>query len=210
MSKQDNRGLYEQEERLIRNQSDAFVSFLTKRGLIADSSIDNERAREAKKIKLKSMYHNTRLLLRHYRNIAWMLECFPETIAEELDQPFEDLDELLDHIDLEGVLGNKKMESRLESIQKTRLLIDRVNEALTILKRKPGNGELLYKLIYVTYIQPEKLSYTAIFDELCMCERHYYRLREQAISIISIRLWAAPAKEVDYWLDILTLLDGLE
>lgn len=210
MSKQDNRGLYEREERIIRNQSEAFIAFLTKRGLMADSSIDNERSREAKKSKLKNMYHNTRLLLRHYRNISWMLECFPETIAEELDQPFEALDELLDHIDLEGVLGNKKMESRLESIQKTRLLIDRVNEALTILKRKPGNGELLYRLIYVTYIQPEKLSYSEVFEKLCMCERHYYRLREQAISIISIRLWAAPAKEVDYWLDILTLLEGLE
>ena len=34
------------------------------------------------------------MLLKHYRTISWMLECFPDTIAEELDRPFEGIDEL--------------------------------------------------------------------------------------------------------------------
>ncbi len=37
----------------------------------------------------------------------------------------------------------------MEGIQKSRLLLDRVNEALTVLKKKPENGERLYQLIYL-------------------------------------------------------------
>ena len=207
MSKRNDQLLYEQQETKMRRQSDVFVSFLTKRGLLGDASIDDERVRQAQKAKKKNSYHNTKLLLKHYRNIAWMIECFPETIAEDLNKPYSGLDELLDYVDLEGVLGNKKLQGRIEAIEKTKILMDRVNEALTVLRKKPGNGEQLYNLIYVTYIQPERLKYNDILFALDMSQRHYYRLREQAIAILSIRLWSAPEREVDYWLDVLTLLD---
>ena len=76
-------------------------------------------------------------------------------------------------------------------------------------KKKPNDGEKLYNLIYETYIAPEKLSLTDILYRLDMSPRHYYRLREQAITILSIRLWAAPGKDVDFWFEMLTLLEGL-
>ncbi len=78
-----------------------------------------------------------------------------------------------------------------------------------VLKKKPNDGEKLYNLIYETYIAPEKLSLTDILYRLDMSPRHYYRLREQAITILSIRLWAAPGKDVDFWFEMLTLLEGL-
>ena len=147
MSKQDEQMLYERQEEKIRSQSDAFIQFLTKRGLLGDSDIDDETMRSIQQEKNKVRYHNTELLLKQYRNIAWMVECFPGTIAMELDEPFEQLDQLLDRIDLEVVMGNRKLESRIESIQKTRSMLDRVNEALTILQKKPENGERLYQII---------------------------------------------------------------
>ena len=97
----------------------------------------------------------------------------------------------------------------MEGVRKSRILIDRVNEALTVLKKKPENGEILYRVIYETYITPEKIDLTGILYRLSMSQRHYYRLRSQAITIISLRLWSAPAKDVDFWLDVLTLLEGL-
>ena len=207
MSKQANKKLYEQQESQIRSQSDAFVTFLTKRGLISDSKIDDEHVREAQKAKKKNSFHNTRLLLKHYRNIAWMLECFPDTISDDLNKRYSGIDELLDYVDLEGVLGNRKLEGRIAAIQKTKILLDRVNEALTVLRKKPDNGELLYNVIYYTFINPHKLKYNDLLLTLDLSQRHYYRLREQAISILSIRLWSSPDREVDYWLDVLTLLD---
>ena len=210
MSKNKNNiSLYEQQEERIRVQSDAFITLLTERGILGDHRIDDERIRNARQTKQKNTYHNTLMLLKNYRTIAWMLECFPDNVAEELDRPFENLDELIDHIDIEMSMGNRKLESRIEGVRKSRILLDRVNEALTVLKKKPENGEILYNLIYQTFITPENLSLTDILYRLDISPRHYYRLRSQTITILSIRLWAAPAKDVDFWLEMLTLLEGL-
>ena len=191
-------------------QPDVVFEMLTKRGLIGDKRISNEKARDAQQQKNKMAYHNTLLLLKHYRTIAWMLECFPDTIAEELEQPFEGLDKIIERIDFERAYGNRKLENRLESIQKTRLMLDRVNEALTVLKRKPKDGEQLYQLIYLSYITEEKLTHVEILLRLAVSSRQYYRLRQDAINILSIRLWSAMTKEGDFWIEMLSLLDEME
>ncbi len=210
MSPKDEKLSYEQQENNILAQSDAFISLLTKRGILGDSQIDNERIRNAQQEKRRNSFHNTLMLLQHYRTFAWLLECFPGTIAEELEQPFTDLDALLERVDLEMTMGNKKLEGRIEGIKKSRLLMDRVNEALTVLKSKPHNGEKLYNVIYLTYLGPEIMTHSELLYRLDMSSRTYYRFRQQALTILSIRLWSAPAKDVDMWLEILTLLEGLE
>ena len=161
---------------------------LERRGLIEDSSIRNEKARVAEKELRRNMYHNTQVMLKNYRDIVWALECFPGEIAQELEQPLKDVDALLSAVDAQIAMGNAKLEHRLLSIRKSRLLLDRINEALTVLRHKPGNGEMLYRLD--------------------ISERHYYRLRQQAVNILSIRLWTAPQGCLDAWLEILTLLEG--
>lgn len=210
MNTQNENTLQEQHESRLQAQSDALIELLTNRGILPDDKIDKEKIREAKREKQKNTYHNTLMLLQHYRTIVWLLECFPENIAEELDKPFEGLDTLLEQVDVEVSWGNRKLESRMKEVQKSRLLIDRVNEALTVLKKKPENGERLYKLIYLTYIAPEQLSHNELLYRLDMSSRHYYRLRQQAITILSLRLWAAPDSDVDMWLEMLTLIQGLE
>ena len=137
-------------------QSQALLALLTAQGLLGDDSIPDEERRKAQQERLQKLYHNTQVLLSHYRDIAWALECFPEAVAQELEQPFDKLDTLLDRMDAEAGMGNRKLESRVESLRKSRLLLDRINEALTVLKKKPGNGPRLYELIYLTYIVPEK------------------------------------------------------
>ena len=114
------------------------------------------------------------------------------------------MDKLIEDVDVEVALGNKKIESRMQGMQKSRLLMDRLNEALTVLRKKPDNGERLYNLIYTTYIAPEVLY------RLNLSSRNFYRYRQQAISVLSIRLWATAAPDVDFWLEMLTLLEGLK
>lgn len=191
------------------SSADAVIQFLTQRGILGDKKIDDERARAIKQQKTKNAYHNTLLLLKHYRTIAWLLECFPDTIAQELDQPFGRLDELIDRLDIEMAMGNKKLENRLAGIEKSRMILDRVNEALTVLKKKPEDGQKLYELIYLTFIASETLNHSELLYRLNLSSRHYYRCREQAINILSLRLWSAPAKEVDFWLELLAVLDQL-
>lgn len=201
--------IYDQQEKQLSSKSEAFLQMLTKRGILEDPQIDDEKIRKAAKAKKRSMYHNTLLMLQHYRSITWALECFPAHVAEELDSPMHDLDALLSLISAEIGMNNAKLESRLQSVQKSRLLLDRLNEALTILRRKPGNGELMYGILYQTFISPERLSHTDIIYRLGISSRHYYRVRHQAITILSIRLWAAPVAELDSWLEVLTLLEVL-
>lgn len=211
MSKNENnsgKSLYEQQENKLSQQSAAFIDLLTKRGILGDPTIDDDRVRQAKKDRKKSMYHNTFLLLQHYRTILWTLGCFPSDVAEELDHPLRDLDTLLDRIDVELGMNNRKLESRMESIRRSRLLVDRLNEAVSILKSKPANGRKMYDIIYMTFLGPDKLTHEELLYRLDISARHYYRLRTQAINIIALRLWSAPAGEVDSWLEVLTILEN--
>ena len=211
MSKNENnsgKSLYEQQENKLSQQSAAFIDLLTKRGILGDPTIDDDRVRQAKKDRKKSMYHNTFLLLQHYRTILWTLECFPSDEAEELDHPLRDLDTLLDRIDVELGMNNRKVESRMESIRRSRLLVDRLNEAVSILKSTPAYGRKMYDIIYMTFLGPDKLTHEELLYRLDISARHYYRLRTQAINIIALRLWSAPAGEVDSWLEVLTILEN--
>jgi len=198
---------YDQQEGLLMKQSEAFLTLLQQRGILADDRISGEARQKADMDKKRKTYHNTLLMLQNYRNIVWALETFPNHIAEELDRPMENLDALLSMVDVELSLDNRKLEGRLQSVQRSRLLLDRINEAMTLLKKKPRNGELMYRLIYETYIRPETSTHVEILYRLNISSRHYYRLRPQAINLLSIRLWAAPAEELDSWLEVLTLLE---
>ena len=189
-------------------RTEQLLSLLERRGLVEDPSIRNDKARAAEQELRRNMYHNTQIMLKHYRDIVWALECFPSEIAEELEAPLKNLDALLSVVDTQVALGNAKLEHRLLSVRKSRLLLDRINDALTVLRNKPGNGELMYNIIFQTFITPDKLTHSDILYRLDISERHYYRLRQQAINILSIRLWTAPMGCLDAWLEILTLLEG--
>ena len=54
-------------------QSQALLALLTAQGLLEDNSIDDESRRKAQQERLQKLYHNTQVLLSHYRDIAWVL-----------------------------------------------------------------------------------------------------------------------------------------
>ena len=187
------------------SSDEAVLSFLRERGILADESITPQQIEEKKR---KEAYHNTLLLLSNYRNILWQTDNELDTIAAELNLPLQKLDAVLSRIDAEIGMENRRLELRLERLAKTRQLLDRINDALTTLKYKPDNGPLLYDLIYLTYISEEKLHQTDVLYRLNISRRHYYRLKEQAINIISLRLWSVPSKNIDLWLDLVSMLSG--
>ena len=198
---------YAQQEKLLSTQSEEFLRMLTDRGILEDVRIDDLMIRKINQAKKRNMYHNTEMMLKHYRDVLWIMECFPADIAAELDRPMHDLDALLRTVDAEIGMNNLKLESRIQSVHKSRLLVDRINEAISVLRQKPRNGELMYKIIYETYVSRTYHTILEILSLLGISERHYYRLRVQAINILSIRLWATPSVELDSWLEVLTMLE---
>ena len=200
---------YEQQENRILCESNKFVQYLVDRGLIKDPEITDEAVQKNSQKRKYDLYHNTLLLLKNYRNICWQLKAFPTNITAELDQSLEEIDNILSLLDDQLDMGNHKLESRLRSLQKSRMLIDRLNEAVAILQTKPGDGLLLYEVIYIAYIQPEELGYAEIIERLNVSIRQYYRLRKRAVNLISIRLWSAPSRELEILLDTVALLEAL-
>ena len=191
------------------SSAEAVLSFLRNQGILAENStLSEEMIREAQEKKQKQAYHNTLLLLSNYRNILWQTDCEIEAIASELNVPLKNLDALLSRVDAEIGMENRRLELNLERLAKTRQLLDRINDALTALKRKPDNGPLLYDLIDMTYISDEKLLQTDVLFRLNISRRHYYRLKEQAINIISLRLWSSPTSDLDLWLELVAMLSG--
>lgn len=201
--------MYDDQEALILKQSSSFVEFLMRAGMLEDPQIDDEKVRKAKKSTMQKAYHNTEALLNQYRLIVWVLECAPGELAQELMTPVQDIDRLAEKIDLATTLGDKRVESRVNAMMKTRFMVDRVHDALSVLRQKPGNGEQLYSVIYTTYIDPVERKNDEIIDLLHLSARTYYRLRREAITIMSVRLWSAPTGDIDTWLEVLTLLQSM-
>lgn len=201
--------LYDAQESQLQKQSAGFVELLMRKGMLEDPKIDDEKIRKAKKTTVQKAYHNTEVLLEQYRLVVWVLECAPGEIAQELLIPVHDVDALAERIELETTLGSKRIENRVNTMMKTRFLVDRVQEALTVLRKKPGDGELLYSVLYATYIDPVKRKHEELLKALDLSSRTYYRLRREAITILSIRLWSAPSGDIDAWLEVLTLLENL-
>ena len=197
------------EEKLIAKNAQ-FQEYLTNTGVIGDAQIKDPKKRSTQQKKRKRLYHNTQVLMENYQTIVWVVQNFPDTIAEELNEPMEDTDRLLGRIDLELALENQRLENRIRSIAKTRILIDRVNEALTMLRTKPGNGEEMYQVIYQTYINPDYKDVWELFGKLSMSRRRYYFLRENAFMLMSLILWAGPTSEISRWLEIIDMLEEMK
>ena len=200
---------YDAQELQIQRQSANFLELLTRRGVLEDPQIDNDRVRKAKKETAQKAYHNTQVLLGQYRLIIWALSCAPGEIAQELRVPVQNIDSLATRLDLELSMENRRIESRVSAMMKTRFLIDRIHEALSVLQKKPGNGDKLYAVIYATYIDPVQRKHDELLKHLSLTSRTYYRLRREALTILSIRLWSAPSGDIDTWLEVLTLLQDL-
>lgn len=197
----------------MSNNQDAqitgFIDFLTQKGILEDPQINDETVRKARKETIQNAYHNTKLLLQKYRSITWVLNCVPDEIAQELHVPLQNIDALAEKLEIQSEIQNRRMDSRLNTAMRTRALIERIHDALMVVRSEPLKGELMYQVIYSTYIDPVTRKHPDLLKHLSITDRTYYRLRKEAISIMSIRLWATPSENVDLWFELLTLIDNL-
>ena len=118
-----------------------------------------------------------------------------------------DTDRMDIRFDLDDYYGGLHCGTSMEVFVNNKWVPTRIE--INVLKRKPEHGEKMYEVIYMTYLAPEKLSHNELLYRLNISSRHYYRLRTQAIGIISLRLWSVPSTEMDSWFEVLTLLEDL-
>ena len=131
---------YDEEEQKLQMQSTAIVDFLRRKGAVPDTSINDEAVRKAHKDRAQRLYQNTEVLLNQYRVIVWVLECIPGEMAAELLIPLREVDLLVEKLDMEMTLENKRVESRVNAMMKTRYLVDRIHEACILVYGRYGFG----------------------------------------------------------------------
>ena len=197
-------------EQALKDKNPQLQDYLTTTGVIGDETIKDPEVRKTQQKKRKHLYHNTQVLMENYQTMLWVIENFPATVAEELNEPMAETDRLLERIDLEFAMENHRLENRIRTIAKSRSLIDRVNVALTMLRSKPGDGEDMYQLIYQTYIKPEFTDIWDLFAKLALSRRRYYYLRGNAFGLMSLVLWSGPSAEITRWLEIVEMLEEMK
>ena len=196
-----------EEEMKLSGNERRFLDFLKKSGYLSDPEVENPEVRAKKKADNRRIYHNTQLMLQHYRDLVWVMETIPNELKSELDIPLADLDALISRLDIELSLNNRRLESRLDALIKTRALVDRLNEAIGFLRTKPGDGELLYQIIYHTYIAKKTHSFYDLIELVGLSKSRYYTLRKRAITLIGVKLWSVPDEKLELWLEVLSYFE---
>lgn len=200
--------IFASSEALFKNND--LISALQIRGLIPKAELTADKVKQLQKKKAKQEYRNAKLLLEQYRTIVTAVSTLPEHIAYELNTPFKDVDDLVERCDIASAYGDEIVESELRGIQRTRKLMDIIHKALTKLKTMSPDGELFYKIILLTYITPKVLKVDAIVKKLGISRSTYFRKRDEAVNLFSSILWLTPNRELDLWIDFVTLLNEEE
>ena len=196
-----------EEELKLSSKERRFLDFLKKGGYLSDPEVENPEVRAKKRADNRRIYHNTQLMLEHYRDLVWVMETIPNELKSELDIPLADLDALISRLDLELSLNNHRLESRIYALIKSRMLMDRLNEAIDFLKTKPDEGELMYQIIYYTFIGEKMNSVYDILNKIGIAKTRYYKLRKKAITMISVKLWTVPDIKLELWLELLSYFE---
>lgn len=157
------------------------------------------------KTKEDTLFHNTEILLKNYREITWSIELAAFELSDEVEENyFTSMDNYLDILYSSGV---DKYAGRIASLAQnaeiSKQLITVLHKALDIIREKHEKGEEYYWIIYYTYLYKTKLSLEQVLSSLAgkgyACGyRTYYRRREEAIEILSVVLWGCTAKHFDF------------
>ena len=196
-----------EEELKLSSKERQFLDFLKKGGYLSDPEVENPEVRAKKRADNRRIYHNTQLMLEHYRDLVWAMESIPNDLKDELDVPLSDLDILISRLDMELSLNNRRLERRIDALIKSRALVDRLNEAISFLRTKPGEGELLYQIIYHTYIGKKPENFYEVIDKVGLSKSRYYTLRKRAITMIGVKLWSVPDEKLELWLELLSYFE---
>lgn len=166
--------------------------------------------RKEKDVTEDPRYHDTRKLLRKYRDVTWSLELSVQRLRSQFHVEYgTDIEEFLDTVYLAGAdLGGTELEHHAQCIERNHKMLTLVQNAVEVLRTRHKNGESYYWLLYYTYLSPQQFRNTEeIIEQLRphirdISFRTYYRRQKEAITALSAVLWGYTAQDD---LDVLEL-----
>ncbi len=148
-------------------------------------------------------YHDTRKLLKKYRDVTWSLELSVQKLRNQFNVEYgTDIEEFLDSVYLAGAdLGGTELEHHAQCIERSHKMLRLVDSAADLLRTRHKNGEIYYWLLYYTYLSPQQFRNTEeIIVQLQphirdISFRTYFRRQKEAIAALSAVLWGYTAQD---------------
>ncbi len=156
-----------------------------------------------KKVDQDKIYHNTLLLLRHYRDVVWSLTVAVEQVKHDFHNEYgKDIDEFLDTLYAAGAeLTGTDIEERAKSIARSNKMLKLVDNAVATMREKNKYGEIYYQVIYYNFLTPHAYrSNEEVVEALCqggfpMCRKTMTAYRAEAVECIGSLLWGYTSRD---------------
>ena len=146
---------------------------------------------DLKNYKGKNIYHNAKLLLHLYGKVLWRIshsldemetECF-EINKMHLAEAIESL------LGMDTEIDRLKLESRLETLDISKSILELVNRALVLLRTYPDNGERYFDIINKMYILTYRYNENEMLEYLNIGRTTFYKEKKDAIKMLGVILW---------------------
>lgn len=155
-------------------------------------------------------YHDTRKLLKKYRDVTWSLELSVQKLKTQFNVEYgTSIEDFLDTVYLAGAdLGGTELEHHAQCIERSHKMLQLLDNAVELLRTRHKNGEIYYWLLYYTYLSPQQFRNTEeIIAQLQpyirdISYRTYYRRQKEAVAALSSVLWGYTTQDNLNILDI--------
>lgn len=159
--------------------------------------------RKEKNVMEDPRYHDTRQLLRKYRDVTWSLELSVQKLKSQFQVEYgTDIEEFLDSIYLAGAdLSGTDLEHHAQCIKRSRKMLKLLDNAVELLRTRHKNGEAYYWLLYYGYLSPQQYQNTEeIIEQLRphirdISRATYFRKQEKAVEALSSILWGYTSQD---------------
>lgn len=135
-------------------------------------------------------YHDTLMLLKKYRDIAWIVEVSSRNLQEEFRAEYG-----CPGRDVLNSLALNKTDASLmdcsQSLEHSAKMLHIIDSAVDLIREKHKKGELYYWILYYAYLSPHKYENSSEILRALESKappislRTYYARREEAIELLS-------------------------
>lgn len=168
-----------------------------------------KQLRERQKSNVSPHYHDTRTLLRKYRDVMWNLEVSDLDLQEEFKAEYGLSTDAL-FVDSEVNKGGNRLESYARALERSKKMMQIIDTAIDLMRRKHKKGEFYYWILYYAYLSPQQCENAGAILQLLETKgisislRTYYVHRDEAIEVLSSILWGYTSQDCEKITNLLT------
>ncbi|MDA3847284.1 MAG: hypothetical protein PF505_12205 [Vallitaleaceae bacterium] len=139
----------------------------------------------------ENIYHNTLALLRLYSKVLWRVTHSINEMNEECiamtDKKLSDFVDML--VDIDPRINSERLNSRLESIEHSKSIIDFINQSLLTLKQYPDQGDRYFDILNRVYINKLDKPIEILAEQYDISRATLFREKKKAINMFGVILW---------------------